>query len=76
MIVRLTLLRGLGLLEVGGEGWVEGDLGKLSPREMLLPAAQNRMSNPEAFRHRRSVLNSGASAAADRGQLAGDEGNG
>ena len=44
MIVRLTLLRGLGLLEVGGEGWVEGDLRKLSPCEMLLPAAQNRMS--------------------------------
>ena len=44
MMVRLTLLRGLGLLEVGGEGWLEGDLRKLSPREMLLPAANMRMS--------------------------------
>ena len=44
MIVQLTLLRGLGLLEVGGEGWVEGDLRKLSPCEMLLPAANMRMS--------------------------------
>ena len=40
MMGRLTLLRGLGLLEVGGEGWLEGDLRKLSPCEMLLPAAK------------------------------------
>ena len=41
--MQLTLLRGLGLLEVGGEGWLEGDLRKLSPCEMLLPAANMRI---------------------------------